>query len=103
METERRLVESGVMRDTAETAETVETVERPGPGRRQTGPHRRHRRKLPEIPKHRKRECCKSFRFKIFLEKYSSSARGSGPGLNIRGAERGHPQLGRSEAAGGGG
>ena len=46
METERRLVESGVMGE----EEGQET------GRRQAGQHRRHRRKLPEIPKHKKRE-----------------------------------------------
>ena len=46
METERRLVESGVMGEEG----GHET------GRRQTGQHRRHRRKLPEIPKHKKRE-----------------------------------------------
>ena len=46
MDTERRLVESGVMEEGEERLET---------GRRQAG-HRRHRRKLPEIPKHKKRE-----------------------------------------------
>ena len=46
METERRLVEAGVM---------GEEEGRQEPGRRQAA-HRRHRRKLPEIPKHKKRE-----------------------------------------------
>ena len=46
METERRLVEAGVMGEEEGNKE---------PARRQGG-HRRHRRKLPEIPKHKKRE-----------------------------------------------
>ena len=47
METERRLVEAGVMGE--------EEEDNKEPARRQAG-HRRHRRKLPEIPKHKKRE-----------------------------------------------
>ena len=44
METERRLVEAGVME-----AEEAGDQQQPGRG------HRRQRRRLPEIPKHKKR------------------------------------------------
>ena len=46
METERRLVEAGVME-----AEEAGDQQQPGPRRG----HRRQRRRLPEIPKHKKR------------------------------------------------
>ena len=47
METERRLVEAGVME-----AEEVGDQQQPRRG------HRRQRRRLPEIPKHKKRNEC---------------------------------------------
>ena len=52
METERRLVEAGVVLDSNNGSPAQ--IQDPGHGsKRQTT--RRHRRKLPEIPKHKKR------------------------------------------------
>ena len=73
METERRLVESGVMGEEEGGQET---------GRRQAGQHRRHRRKLPEIPKHKKRELTMSKDREILTDVIFSSG-GLGLGLYI--------------------
>ena len=73
METERRLVESGVMGEEEGGQET---------GRRQVGQHRRHRRKLPEIPKHKKRELTMSTDREILTVVIFSSG-GLGLGLYI--------------------
>ena len=53
LETERRLVESGVIRDDDDDA--GDCLDQQRQQRRQSG-SRRQRRKLPEIPKHKKRE-----------------------------------------------
>ena len=74
METERRLVESGVMGEEEGGQET---------GRRQAGQHRRHRRKLPEIPKHKKRELTMMSEDREILTAVIFSSGGLGLGLYI--------------------